>query len=72
MPLPGPWISPAGQGSSTRHRDAVSHQEMTTLRESIQDVVNGGGPPIAGPVGSGRAEVGMNRTGMLKRAGDRS
>jgi hypothetical protein len=38
-------------------------QEMTTLRESIEDLIKGGGPPIAGPVGSGKAEVGTNRTG---------
>jgi len=35
--------------------------EMTTLRESIEDLIKGGGPPIAGPVGSGKAEVGTNR-----------
>jgi len=35
---------------------------MTTLRESIEDLIKGGGPPIAGPVGSGKAEVGTNRT----------
>lgn len=35
--------------------------EMVTLREAVDDIARGGGPPIAPPVGSGKAEVGENR-----------
>lgn len=38
-----------------------SNAEMISLREAIEDVINEGGPPLAGPYGTGRAEVGSNR-----------
>ncbi|CAJ1343826.1 unnamed protein product [Effrenium voratum] len=38
-----------------------SNAEMTSLREGIEDVSSGGGPPLAGPIGAGKAEVGANR-----------
>ena len=37
-------------------------EEMISLREAIEDVINDGGPPLAGPYGTGRAEVGSNRS----------
>ena len=37
-------------------------KEMISLREAIEDVINEGGPPLAGPYGTGRAEVGSNRS----------
>lgn len=36
---------------------------MNTLRETVEDVLAGGGPPLSGPVGTGKAEVGANRRG---------
>jgi len=39
-----------------------SNAEMALLREAIDDVAKGGGPPIAGPIGSGPAKVGENRS----------
>ena len=34
---------------------------MVSLREAIEDVLSDGGPPLAGPYGTGPAEVGANR-----------
>ena len=33
---------------------------MTSLRDSIEDVIDGGGPPLVS--GTGKAEIGSNRT----------
>lgn len=41
-------------------------KEMTTLRKSIEDIINGGGPPFTG---KNKAEVGTNRTGTLGAEG---
>ena len=42
-------------------RPSRGPKEMTSLREGIEDVSSGGGPPLAGPIGAGKAEVGANR-----------
>lgn len=38
-----------------------SNKEMVDLREAIEEVSRDGGPPIAGPIGTGAAQKGQNR-----------
>jgi len=38
-----------------------SNTEMVSLRQAIEDVISGGGPPMAGPYGTGKALVGADR-----------
>lgn len=51
----------ASKASVMEEEIEKSNKEMVELRESIDDIARGGGPPIAGPIGTGPAQRGENR-----------
>ena len=47
-------------------------QEMTRLRESIEDVINGGGPSITGPIGNNEPEKKTEERTHISREAERN